>query len=364
MITEIKLLLFFIFVFIATWFSVLYLNRLARHFSFLLDIPNARKKHGRPTPMIGGLAIVPMLIFLTVLFAPYSAIETLSLALGMLLLFGIGVIDDSKDVSITIRLLVQIFVASLVVFGGGLSVESLGVLVSVDLGLGPLSEWLTIVCIVFLINAINMLDGMDGLAASIVIVNLLVLGCLSLVSGQSDFAFVLFLSVAPVLGFLIHNIRLSENDRCISFLGDNGSLALGLFLAWAAIYLQSAGKPSLMPITIALALAYPAGDSLGVFIRRMISRQNPMRADRSHLHHLLQESGFGTNQALLILVGLHSTYGLLAILLHCTRLSAEIQFVLMVSILIGHISAITMASAFVESMKKFRQRIRHFLNVR
>ena len=284
----------------------------------LIDKPCHRKRHFKPTPLTGGLALCcGFMIGLLIIPFDWSSYWTLLTGMGILLL--LGVLDDYADISATLRLLVQMAVASIMVFGGGLDVHILGAPFGDQIGpvgLGPFSALFTIVCVVFMINAINMADGLDGLAGGMVLV---MLGLLALTGLLDDAPFDLIalclLLAMATLGFLIHNMRTPFQQRARAFLGDSGSMALGYAVAWLAVSLGTREGGNVDPIVMAWILIVPAMDTLALFFRRIRIGRNPLSPDRTHMHHILLRCGYSvprvvhTMHLLVLAAGLFGLYG-------------------------------------------------------
>jgi UDP-GlcNAc:undecaprenyl-phosphate GlcNAc-1-phosphate transferase len=261
----------------------------------LVDHPCRRKRHEGQIPLTGGLAM--FLAFLAALALNPGGAEPLYwLLTGMTLLLSVGMLDDLYDMRAMHKLIAQLGVASLLVIVGGLKIQQLGVILGPwigPIGLGPFSEIFTVACIVFLINAINMCDGMDGLAGGLCLVLLLMLGVLGWLGG-ADTALVAacFLLAFAVLGFLIYNAQSPLRERACVFMGDAGSMMLGVAIAWLAISMVNSDGASIYPVAIAWLLLVPAMDTLAVMLRRISQGRSPMAPDRAHLHHIILRCGF------------------------------------------------------------------------
>lgn len=250
----------------------------------LMDMPGARRVHEVATPRIGGLVIFPVVLGLVAVSGGFDAPSYAAFALLLL----VGALDDHTDVRPLWKFGAQGIAALLIVFWGDVRIEHLGNFFgfgSVELGLWAVP--LTLICIVLLINAINMADGLDGLAAGFGIVALIFLGENMVLIGA-------------LAGFLMWNMRTPWRKRAYVFLGDAGSMALGLALAIIAIH--AAQNADLRPITVAWVLALPIMDAAAQIARRTAAGKNPMTADRGHLHHRLMDRGFTQEQTVIILI--------------------------------------------------------------
>jgi len=273
----------------------------------LLDLPDERKLHGEPVPMIGGIAMF-IAFCAGLLIIPDPLRPYASLVVGMGILLATGLVDDALDITPASKLIMQILAAVLMVSWGEVQVHSLGHL------LGPepfeLGEWaipFTVLCTVFMINAINMADGTDGLAgglAMLILVGLAILGWLN--GAREAFIIVSLLLAAVTLGFLLFNMRTPWRKRASVFMGDAGSMMLGFAIAWLAVFVSQREDSTVYPITIAWLLVLPVTDLVSSFFRRLVRGQSPFSADSEHLHHALLRAGIpvGTIVGIMLLLQL------------------------------------------------------------
>ena len=300
--------------FAMTMLLILMLQAPARRFG-LVDRPGGRKKHRKPTPLVGGLAIVPVF-----LFAAWFCQETEMtgwLVGGLALLLVVGVVDDRRDLRGRVKLLLQLAAALLVVVGGGLSVISLGDFGVLGSGmLGWLAVPFTLVALVGLINAVNMLDGVDGLAGGTVVAMLLWLVVVGVVNGEGAGSVLALVLASAVAGFLVFNAHSPWISNAQVFLGDAGSMALGLALGMVALQVSVAGaEVPVSPMAIAWILGLPVIDTVSLMIRRILKGQDPLMADREHLHHLLMRVGHSAGAVSWILVAIVFTTGGMGVML-------------------------------------------------
>jgi UDP-GlcNAc:undecaprenyl-phosphate GlcNAc-1-phosphate transferase len=293
--------------------------RLARRMG-AIDVPaDPRRVHREPVPTLGGLGMAAGLAaamgiaWLLPWFRPVfeDSSEVTGVLLGVLLLISVGMIDDLRDLPPTIKLAGQITAATLVaLFGVQLVhawVPGVGVVV-LDSNLGlPL----TVVAIVAMVNAVNLIDGLDGLAAGIVAIAATAFFVFSVIAdnpiaeSSPSAAPLIAASLAGIcVGFLVHNWHPAS-----VFMGDTGSMMLGLLLASAGIaYVGRSTAPvnadyaGVAPLLApALILAVPFVDSAFAVLRRLKRRQPLMLADKGHLHHLLITFGHSHRRAVLTL---------------------------------------------------------------
>ena len=283
----------------------------------LVDHPDYRKRHEVSTPLTGGLGIFAGLL-VALLILGTSIAHYWTLWLGMAILMITGLIDDVRHLPAWLRMLIQIGVASLMVFGGNLGLHNLGEVFGSGygpVGLGPFAEIFTIACVVFMINAINMTDGLDGLAGGIATIAFMLLAATAWLDGAQTGLIAVALALAlATLGFLVHNVRLPGVPRARAFLGDTGSMMLGYAIAWLAVAIATQPDSGVYPISIAWLLLIPGMDTLALFFRRIRLGRSPFSADRTHLHHILQRCGYPVYSTVHIIHALVLVTGLFGVL--------------------------------------------------
>lgn len=284
----------------------------------LVDHPDRRKQHDRPTPLTGGMAIVLGLAVGIMMLPGVGWSSAWTLLVGALVLLVVGLLDDLFELSATLRLLVQIGVAVLMVYGGGLQLNVMGPLLGPavgSFGLGPFAGIFTVACVVFMINAINMMDGLDGLAGGVAFIILALLFAVALLDGAPQALVLLPLVLAAsTAGFLVWNLRRPIRPCARAFLGDTGSTVLGFTVAWLAVTLGSRPGQSVYPIAIAWLLLIPAMDTLALFIRRLAMGRSPFAPDRAHLHHIIHRCGYGVSTTVCVLYTIVLITGLVGLL--------------------------------------------------
>lgn len=264
----------------------------------LVDQPNWRKVHTNPIPLIGGLTVfLSAGLAMSLSFDLYqNFVENYALLLGSMILLLVGIVDDKMDVSATLKLIVQIALAFFVV-NSGVKIESLyGILGIYELAT-PVQIILTMVVIVGTVNAFNLMDGIDGLAAGLAI---LCLSVYSMIAFSISQYFLLSLYVA-LIGALIGFLRFNLSSSRKIFMGDAGSLALGFIIVVSGIMLiQNSGNlptQSLALTVVIGALILPVADSLRVYRTRIKMGYSPFRPDKQHFHHLFIQLGIQHKRA-------------------------------------------------------------------
>jgi UDP-GlcNAc:undecaprenyl-phosphate GlcNAc-1-phosphate transferase len=278
----------------------------------LIDLPNERKTHGAPTPLVGGLAIYTGLAvgFFLCRNGPSSLSdsEIYSFFGAGLLLVVVGVIDDFLELSPVLKFAAQILAALLMIFGAGVVLTDLGALTptGAPLRLGILAIPFTVFATLGIINALNMSDGLDGLSGSLSLTSLSGL-IIAAYLGAQDVDVTLLLTLgAAILGFLLFNRRLLGRKRASIFMGDAGSMFLGLALTWFAISLSQGEARALRPSAALWFLMVPIFDAVSMMLRRILKGRSPFVADREHLHHVFLFAGYTVNETVAIMVGFAS----------------------------------------------------------
>ena len=283
-----------------------------------IDVPrDGRRMHKKPTPRIGGLAIVFGFLVATVCFAiPYcEKRELFGTLLGVAVIVVMGVVDDCKDLPAVLKFVIQIAAALIVIFVGGIKISVFtNPNIFSDNPYWVLPNWLsitlTVIWIVFITNAVNFIDGLDGLAAGVSAIMSISLVFISVRSGEISIAILGIALMGACFGFLPFNFNPAK-----IFMGDTGSTFLGFMLATLSI--QGVFK-SYAVISFAvplLILGLPLFDALFAMLRRMLSGKSPMVADRGHLHHRLIDMGFSQKQTVFILYAISGVLGITAVLL-------------------------------------------------
>ena len=281
----------------------------------LLDHPNdGRKDHAHPTPVTGGIAIlVGCLVGFFGMQVGTASVQAFTAA--ALLLVVVGIYDDIHDLRWYWRILAQAVAALIIIYWGGVRVEQLGPLFGLgETSLGVLSVPFTIFATVGLINAMNMIDGADGLAGMLGLAALVMLSVAALYAGNAGLASRLSILCGALAAFLAWNVRLPWRPRAKVFLGNAGSAMLGLVIAWAAFRLtQNPGHP-VNPVLALWLLPIPVMDCLVLIVRRLQEGRSPFSAGRDHIHHFMQDAGFGPTRGAVVLAAFSLVCGLLAAL--------------------------------------------------
>lgn len=264
----------------------------------LIDQPGGRKMHEDAVPLVGGLAIFSSFILLSFVFTPWMEHWMAFVALSMLLYMG--VIDDAIELNAKFKFFIHFVVSALLVLDG-VVLETMGDLFGTgDISFGGFAGIFTTLCVVYLINAMNMIDGIDGLSGGIAFVIAIFLFSASLMRGVMP-TFELQFLIGALVCFLMFNYRHPWRERASIFMGDSGTMALGFVLAWLAIDLSQDGATAngavFDPISIAWLLALPIWDAFGMLTARIRRGKHPFEPDRNHFHHHFLDAGFKPEEA-------------------------------------------------------------------
>lgn len=316
MMHENKPFLSLIFSFAMTAFLLPHLGQLAAKIG-LVDLPNKRKIHRNPKPLVGGLAMSLAVALAGLLFIPLMNLR--GFYAGLILLVIVGFLDDFSDLNHRYKFAAQIIAALFIMYFSRVYLYSFGNLLgtgSIDFHM--LTVPMTIIGVVGVCNAINMIDGLDGLAGGIC---LMVFGTFAGISLIMNRPVILLLSMCicgSLVAFLIYNWHPSK-----LFMGDAGSLFLGFAAAFISIVLtqkqNSFISSPLQPLNVAhpvvplLVLAVPIVDTLTIMTRRLLKGKNPFRADRGHLHHILLRMGYSKRQTAAFIILLSGCFSAIAV---------------------------------------------------
>ncbi len=327
-----------LFVFVAACLIALGLTpvvrQLAVHFD-LTDKPSARKMHSTELPRIGGVALfcsffLPFL-FLLVFCRQSPAVQNLladnnllCFVSGAVLIFLLGLLDDIRELSFLFKIFGQLLVA-VFVYSCGVRITAVTTPFGADFSIGFLSLPLTVFWFLLVVNAINLIDGLDGLAAGICLFVSLAMLFVCIVSGRVSAALAFAALAGALIGFLRYNFYPAS-----IFMGDSGSYFLGYCLAALSIGGAIKGQVATALLIPIIALGVPLMDTLWAPLRRFINGQSMFQPDNKHIHHRLVKLGFTHRRAVLTLYVLTVLLGISSMLLDQTQndISALILFVL------------------------------------
>lgn len=350
-------IVFIILAFVVSFICAFAATPIAKRIAFKIgavDVPkDSRRMHKKPMARLGGLAIVfgfgmsilclkllsvfqPQL-WLSVYAEKFMTRELTATLCGACLIVLLGIFDDCMDLNAKLKFLVQIAAAVIVVVGGNLRID---VLTNPNFfSSNPywvLPNWLsiagTIIWIVFFTNAVNFIDGLDGLAVGVSAIMAVSLVFISLRVGEYSIALVGIALMGSCFGFLPYNFNPAK-----IFMGDTGSTFLGFMLATLSIQGMFKSYALISFAVPILILGLPLFDATFAMLRRMLTGKSPMTADRGHLHHRLIDMGFSQKQTVFILYAISGVLGITAVVMaESGALRALLLLIcILISIMIG-----------------------------
>lgn len=273
----------------------------------LVDHPNERKHHIESVPLVGGLSVFLGLLVGACIWGRFQFFDQMLLGTSCVLVV-LGAMDDRHDLSVRMRLLVQTALILAVIGNTGVYIHSLGHVFGHEINLGWGGIPFTVVAVIGLLNAFNMLDGIDGLAGSLALVSI---GAIVLFAGPtaiSGIVALMTLLAIALMPYLAANLGLIGRKI---FMGDAGSMLLGYLIAWTLIRLSQQPGSQLSPVGVLWCVALPVLDTLAVMYRRARQGKSPFKPDRGHIHHILMGAGLGPRATLFALIALAAAIALL-----------------------------------------------------
>jgi UDP-GlcNAc:undecaprenyl-phosphate GlcNAc-1-phosphate transferase len=300
----------------------------------LVDKPNSRKRHKGQVPLIGGISIFVAVLAASLLWLPNTLELRMYLIASAMMVF-IGALDDKYDLRVRIRIVGQIIIASLMIYGVGGYISNLGDLFGFgDIELGPFGIIFTYFAIIVVINAYNMVDGIDGLIGSLSLNTFTAIAILFLMSGNQGYLSYPLILATATLPYLMFNLGFFQKQTKKIFMGDAGSMFIGLSVIWLLSIGTQGENASFRPVTALWICALPLMDMLAIVMRRYRKGKSPFKPDRDHLHHILQRAGLSSRQTLLLISLFSVLMSLIGVLGEHFQVAESIQLFLFVLIFI------------------------------
>ncbi len=264
----------------------------------IVDNPDARKLQRRPVPVLGGVAVFFGICFALMFSRLFFDCSVLfSILPAMVVILYLGSMDDVLSLTPRIRFLFEIVIVLVFIFANHFSIDNFHCLWGVEALPGYVAVPLTVFAAVGIINAINLIDGVNGLSSGFCIVTSLLYGIVFYMAGDISVSVLMFASAGALIPFYFHNVF---GQRSKMFIGDGGTLLLGLIFSAAVVCLLRTDSPfsqmvdeNFGIIAFSLAtLAIPVFDTLRVMSTRMLNHKSPFNPDKTHLHHLLLDVKF------------------------------------------------------------------------
>jgi UDP-N-acetylmuramyl pentapeptide phosphotransferase/UDP-N-acetylglucosamine-1-phosphate transferase len=272
----------------------------------LYDVPDSRKEHSLPIPTMGGIAIVAGMMVSLFLWFPFNnQMAQICFFFSITVLFGLGIMDDLKDLSARYKFIIQAGLAALIALSD-IRITSFNGLFGInELSLAAQYTF-TILAVVGITNAFNLIDGIDGLAGGLGFMSLITIGIFLTMSGDVNTALIAFALAGGILAFLYFNFNPAK-----IFMGDTGSLVLGFVIAVLCIRLMQVNISALNPVLphaplfVLGIVLIPVFDTLRVFALRIWKGKSPFIADKTHIHHLLTNNSFSHSSAAKLICFIH-----------------------------------------------------------
>ena len=273
---------------------------------FLLDIPDGRKQHREAVPSFGGIAVFISTVFSFFLWSDLRGSEEVILTfLGMSALFFMGLIDDLIELGAWKKITIQLIISLIIAFGG-IKITHLHGILGVEEIPVYIQYLMTVFFILCLTNAYNLIDGIDGLAGGIGLITAFGFGVLFYILGITSYSLIAFALVGSLMGFLRFNLQPAK-----IFMGDTGSMSVGVLLSIMAIQLLEASSDlsgyveinSFFPAFVIALFIVPLLDVGQVMLVRIIHGHSPFRPDTRHIHYMLLRRGMSHGEATLTLYG-------------------------------------------------------------
>ncbi|WP_332695443.1 glycosyltransferase family 4 protein [Halalkalibacter lacteus] len=315
-----------------------------------IDKPNHRKVHQTVMARLGGLAIYIGFLIGLIILQPESPFM-IPVLIGGFIIIVTGFLDDMMELSAKWKLLGQVAAAAVVIYGG-VQVEFINLPFDGQLQLGWFSIPLTLLWIIGVTNAINLIDGLDGLAAGVSSIVLITISSLAIIQGDVFVAALGVILLGSTLGFLVHNFNPAK-----IFMGDTGALFLGYMISVISLlgFKNVTMFSLLIPVII---LAIPISDTLFAIVRRLVHKQPLSAPDKSHLHHCLLRLGLSHKQTVLAIYAMTAFFGLAAVMLTMSTLWISMIILCVTIIAIQFIvERVGLVSSEYRPMIKFFRRI-------
>ncbi|CAM3886297.1 UDP-N-acetylglucosamine--undecaprenyl-phosphate N-acetylglucosaminephosphotransferase [Rheinheimera salexigens] len=321
----------------------------------LVDIPRGRKQHQGAIPLIGGIATFIGIAVTLSLFADGALQPFYYLACtGCIVL--LGVFDDYLDLSVKLRLAVQTLLGLAMTWSLDLHLSSLGNLFGLGvIELGFLGLPITLIAVIAAINAFNMTDGIDGLAGMLSLVSFITIAIFMWLWGQQEYAVFVLVIVFAMLPYLACNLGIIGSRKI--FLGDAGSMLIGLSVIWLLIIGTQSETASFRPVTALWIIAVPLMDMIAIMFRRIRKGQSPFKADREHLHHISLRLGLNSRESLFLITSLACIFSSIGIIAEYFLVPDIIMLLLFMVVFSGYLYLLNNIWRIVSHLRQ--QRLRH-----
>lgn len=277
-----------------------------------VDKPNYRKIHTKSIPRLGGFAIYCSFIISTLIHFKYLSNHTKGLLLGSLIIVICGILDDIKELNYKTKLIFQV-IATLILIVFDVSIKKVSML-SIDgasyINLGWFSIPITLLWVIGVTNAMNLIDGLDGLACGLASISSMFLFVIFTLTGNTAMALMVIILAGACIGFLPYNFNPAK-----IFMGDTGSMFLGFILAGMSIQGTVKYATTIILIVPLLIIGLPLYDTIVTMLRRFMQGNAIMSPDKQHFHHRMLELGLNQKQVAFISYFINIVLGLLSLII-------------------------------------------------
>lgn len=323
----------------------------------LVDQPSIRKRHAGIVPLTGGVAIFMAVLVASVATDVWMRNSPLFFTASAFIVL-LGMLDDRFDLSAKGRLVCQFGVAAIMAWSAQNYITSLGNVFgfgAVDFGL--FGYFFTIICVVGVINAFNMIDGIDGLAGGMSLLVLTSVVGLLLSSGNGAAIMEPLIIIAAIVPFLAFNLSWKGFKGNKIFMGDSGSMFVGLTIVWLLVDHTQGSGPAIRPITAVWLIGLPLMDMAAIMYRRARKGQSVLKPDRKHLHNIFMRAGLSSRQALGAILALGSLFCAIGILGEVYQVSEPVMFWSFMVLLFLYSFVIQNVWQVMRKIKRFRRSV-------
>lgn len=347
----------YLLVFLVTVFLLEVLRRHAGRFG-LFAYPGAHRHHATPTPVVGGLGVFGGIALGAWLLPIQQDIHFAVLWAGAVLV-ATGVWDDIRESSFAVRFFAQAAAVGILAWVADVSLRDLGYILNAEMAM-PVGRWgiaLTIFAAVGVINAVNMSDGLDGLAGGLSLVTCIALLVVSHLAGNTLYTPFVGIVVAALLAFMLFNARFAGLGPARLYLGDAGSLLIGFLLAWLLIAMSQGEGRVMAPVTALWIFALPLFDAVAALLRRPLQGRSPFHSDRTHYHHYLRELGLSVNQTLVVSVLTAAALAAVGLTAELKDVSEHVMFYSFLGLFVLYFALMVYIDANLEKLVALRRAV-------